>query len=210
MSPTPVPCPAFNYEKYPKADALLSARVSVLLKNIASATFDASASCADTRAVHGSLFADLTPPEQPYYAGHYRGEYFECLEHYPITFSGKLGCDPPLVGNMMLQIRARVRSGLRMIEQGSSSWSEKSLAINLVEFTAEVFWRFLNVHPYANGNGHIARFIVCAFMIPYGYLPGQWTIHPRPIDDHAYVSAIRAYDQGNRIELVKLVAQWFT
>jgi hypothetical protein len=39
---------------------------------------------------------------------------------------------------------------------------------------------FLRIHPFANGNGHVARLMVTAILGRYGYWPRRWTIDPNP------------------------------
>jgi Fic family protein len=59
-----------------------------------------------------------------------------------------------------------------------------------------VFEVFLRIHPYANGNGHAARFLIWCLLSRYGYWPKGWPIEPRP-PDPPYTHLISEYRNGN-------------
>ena len=66
-----------------------------------------------------------------------------------------------------------------------------------VAAASRVFVTFLEIHPYANGNGHAARFFLTAFLGRYGYWLKSFPIEPRP-PDPPYTDLIKAYRSGNR------------
>jgi Fic family protein len=63
-----------------------------------------------------------------------------------------------------------------------------------------VFELFLRIHPYANGNGHAARFCTWAILGAFGYWPERWPIEPRP-PDPPYTQLLVDYRNGNRVPL---------
>jgi len=73
----------------------------------------------DTRTSHGQMFSGLTPSPCPYFAGHYRGERFRCLEFYEVKIHGdpRVGVPPervaPDVSNLADNI---VRAGLSALK----------------------------------------------------------------------------------------------
>ena len=72
---------------------------------------------------------------------------------------------------------------------------------------AEAFVPFLQVHPYANGNGHIARFITVALMQRAGFQSNDWTIHPRPAPDDMYREYLEDGDRGDYESLARRLAR---
>jgi len=54
---------------------------------------------------------------------------------------------------------------------------EQKLAYAVI-FACSIFVTFLQIHPYANGNGHAARLVVWAILGRYGYWPKSWPIEP--------------------------------
>jgi Fic family protein len=65
-----------------------------------------------------------------------------------------------------------------------------------VKFACQVFVAILTIHPFANGNGHIARSLLWAILIHFGYAVPAWTIDPRPPFSE-YASMIEAHRRGN-------------
>jgi hypothetical protein len=61
-----------------------------------------------------------------------------------------------------------------------SRLSSEDMLLRCVAVAARAFQEFLTVHPYADGNGHMGRFIVWVVLMRYGYRPTRWTIEPRP------------------------------
>jgi fido (protein-threonine AMPylation protein) len=68
---------------------------------------------------------------------------------------------------------------------------------------------FLRIHPYANGNGHMARAIVIALLARYNYRVRNWTVDPRPDYPVPYVRMILAQRSGDPFtcpaEILKLM-----
>jgi len=74
----------------------------------------------------------------------------------------------------------------------------------VVVFACRVFVEFLTIHPYADGNGHAARFVIWSLLGRYGYWPRRWTVDPRP-PDPPYGTMIAEYRGGNPEPLEKYV-----
>ena len=87
----------------------------------------------------------------------------------------------------------------------NETWLSKSeKVIRIVRVACDIFVYFLEIHPYANGNGHMARFILTAILGRYGLWLSKWTIEARPADP-PYSGAIKSYRDGNRINLERFV-----
>jgi hypothetical protein len=65
-----------------------------------------------------------------------------------------------------------------------------------VKFACQAFVAILTIHPFANGNGHVARSLLWAILIHFGYAVPAWTIDPRPPFPE-YASMIAAHRRGN-------------
>lgn len=202
------PCPDFGYAKHPLALWLLRRRNKHVLKSLATGRLEPIGAASDTRTTHEFFFRLLTPRGYEYYAGHYRGENFPCLEMCQVGFGMMLACDARQVDVQMNILRTKIRTGLRIIASRSRSWSQTTLAANLARFSAEIFASFISIHPYKDGNGHMGRFIVCAAFIPHGHYPQRWTIDPRPTVPH--LPAIRSAIQGNPVPLMNLIISCFS
>ena len=74
-----------------------------------------------------------------------------------------------------------IRAGIIALDANTAIDQRQQLRY-IVAFASRVFVAFLTTHPYANGNGHIARLIVWCIMGRYGYWPRRWTVEPRPPD----------------------------
>lgn len=70
-----------------------------------------------------------------------------------------------------------------------------------VKLLALYLQQFLTIHPFANGNGHMGRFLVMLQIIRHGYSLGAW-----PLDDSPqYGDAISAHRDGNDVHLRLLI-----
>ena len=140
----------------------------------------------DSRSVHHHMFHRLTPPAHPYYAGHYRGENFPCLFDYQVmipadplvgTHYATVDAAVALFGQDLLAAAAALDASFALPDARLSQESKLYFAVVVA---ARAFQEFLTIHPYANGNGHMARFLVWLLLGRYGYWPRSWTIDPQP------------------------------
>jgi len=198
----PIGCPDWEYKNHPNyVPGDILSRVIGIVHDLRRGRTDSSHLASDTRPTHTRMFHDLSPQGHEYYVGHYRGENFRCLQYYTVGIMGdpSVGLDPTLVTGRMGQFERLVRGGLAALDQASQlprvqvSGQQKLLCA--LAFACRVFELFLRIHPYANGNGHMARFIVWAILGRYGYWPYRWPIEPRP-SDPPYTDLIKRYRAG--------------
>ncbi|HUW40609.1 MAG TPA: Fic family protein [Rectinemataceae bacterium] len=169
-------------------------------------TIDLPSAASDTRPFHERIFQSLTPPGSAYFAGHYRGEPYPNLMYYNVQFGGRTGVYCTDVPQVMENLRQVLEQWFPMLEILSQYQDPTIFLFNLIEYAADAFFRFTTIHPYANGNGHIGRFIVWAFLLRFRFRPINWTIDPRPYTpSDIYIQAILAYGFGNKRPLIDLI-----
>ena len=204
----PSDCPPWEYESHPLRPEL-AATTAELLKGLrrSGAT---RAAAKDTRPVHWRLFRRLTPPGVAYYAGHYRGEEYRCLKTYEVTIpaDARVGTPAARVLGSVSQLSAAIERLLAALDSGTAvpkaQLPEADRLLCVVAVASRVFVELLTIHPYANGNGHAARFCVWTILGRYGYWPNRWPIDPRP-PDPPYSELIVRYRNGEREPLERFI-----
>ena len=178
-----VGCPEFEYDGHPNRNAL-TGRSATLIAELRKGAVETLAAACDTRTTHERLFQGLTPVGYEYYAGHYRGEDYTCLRDYEVRIPGDplVGDPPNAVAFHLQQLSEIITTGLGALDSASQDprIPDHHKLYYVVAFMCRVFVEFLRIHPYANGNGHAARFISWAILGRYAYWPNAWPIEPRP------------------------------
>lgn len=205
-------CPNWEYLRHPKRKIILKRKTIDILVQLRTQKLNAILSSQDSRLIHEYLFSELTPPGYDYFAGHYRGEAFKCLKNYKVCIKGdwNVGLAPQFVSVRMRQLAEMITQGIEALDIAHdlphSKLSQIDKLLNTVVFVCMVFEKVLQVHPYANGNGHAARFIVWAILGRYGYWPKRFPIEPRPSDSD-YIHSIIEYRKGNKALLESYLLQ---
>jgi len=138
---------------------------------------------ADPRDVHRQLFCMVAPPNQPEYAGSYRGTPGTSLEGRPVTLVSQIGQEPQL-----LQIPALVMGDMTgFYNRWVNEYFRDVASLNrtdVIRRVSKIFYAFGRIHPFLDGNGHVQRLIFAACMFERAdmQLLPSWTIHPRPYD----------------------------
>jgi fido (protein-threonine AMPylation protein) len=188
----PHDCPSWEYDSIAGAREIIRERAIRLLLRLRATTDECSAVASETRNSHAELFAQLTPSKHDYYAGHFRGEAYRCLLHYRVQVASDplVGTNPEDVIGEMTQLNTYVIEAISALDAFvSTGRSRVAKLIRVVQVAARVFVQFLTIHPYANGNGHAGRLIVCALLGRYGFWMKRWDVEPRPVDP-PYTQAI--------------------
>jgi len=76
----------------------------------------------------------------------------------------------------------------------------------LVKILAEGLAAFLLIHPYANGNGHMARLMVWILALAHGHTPYTWPVDERP---PGWVPYLKQHRVGNVTPLENLILDSF-
>lgn len=163
----PADCPSWEYADHPRRASVLRSEIPKILAELRNGVVKTEDVAADNRPVHARIFLQLTPSGFQYYAGHFRGENHRCLKFCPVYVSSDLrvGFPPQTVLSAMNAFFYRVRIALAKID----ALETDSLAqfTHAVRLACHLFESFLRIHPYVNGNGHIARLIVWAVLGRY-------------------------------------------
>lgn len=202
----PLDCPPWEYRDHANSSRMIQDKLQQLLVRLRNARGGTLGFIADARRLHRHLFSDLTPEGYGYYAGNYRGSDPRCLKYRPVVVRGdpRVGYPAEDVGLEMKQLGDCLRSGISGLDEGfalpNAKLPPQTKLHFLVVFASRMFVQFLTIHPYVNGNGHIARLMVWAVLGRYGYWPKRWPIEPRT-EDPQYVETIRAYRSGHPQQL---------
>ena len=208
----PPDCPKWEYDNHPQREPILKTEIKSLLLDLRKRNIDSVHTAADTRVIHKRLFCNLTPPDASYYAGHYRGEEFSCLKFNKVGIRGdpRVGYAPHLVPGHMMDLFRVIRASMVGLDSGfllpHSQLPMRDKILYAVIAVCKVFEQFLRIHPYVNGNGHAARFIIWAMLGRYGIWPIRFPVDPRP-SDPPYTDCITAYRRGDPQPLERFVFQ---
>lgn len=209
--PIDTDCPAWEYSGIDGVKTVLLARAQSILQAIRGAdSLGLEALAKDTRKAHKFCFANLTPSQCPYYAGNYRGQNYLCLRDYGVVIKAD-----PRVGHaaetVPIEMQEFASSIDEMFRQLNLMWpaNEKLFPkewkiYRAVELAAAAFVYFLEIHPYANGNGHMARMLLIAILARFELHLARWPIEPRP-PDPPYSDLIKEYRNGTRSGLEQFI-----
>jgi fido (protein-threonine AMPylation protein) len=206
-------CPDWHYEQTEGARDTLRDAAHALLLELRDGQLDVPAVAADTRPIHKRLFQALAPKGHAYYAGNYRGSQIPCLKRYRVWIpsDSMVGEPPATVSPRMDELRHIIDAEIAALdkskaEHDSGARSRAALMVNVAQVCARLFEHFLRIHPYVDGNGHSARFIVTALFSRYGFWTSQWTVEPRP-PLPGYAEVIALYRRGNRGPLERMLLE---
>jgi len=208
----PPGCPQWEYGAHPDKDTLLGAAQLLLHQDIQSGRLPTEVTVRDSRPIHSRLFRDLAPPGHEYYAGNYRGSHQKCLRKYEVkivdSITGKVVDD--LVGTSPEKVSVEVAKFGSVISKAADDLQKITFAsdsdriIAVVKIACQAFVGFLTVHPFFDGNGHVARALLFVILRPFGYAPLNWTIDPRP-PFPTYNDMIYKHRRGEKAPLEQFV-----
>lgn len=201
------PCPAWEYTAVAGHQRVLSEHYLETLKFLKQNAGDSQDDCLDTTDLHGAYFKDLVPNGFEYYAGNYRGSRFKCLRNRGVKVEAdpRVGTAPREVASAMAGLARQIETAIDKLDRLRGPKEEHLL--ETITTVCEVHVAFLTVHPYLNGNGHMARFILVALLGRYGYWPARFPIEPKP--SGPYYETLNPYRDGNAEPLLEFVLDCF-
>jgi hypothetical protein len=212
MDMHPADCPKWEYDTHPNKNSILQQVLKATLIQLRNGDLDTQTLAADTRSIHFRFFCNLVPSDCSYYAGHYRGEDFRCLKYNQVGIQSdtRVGFPPHQIQGCMNELTDIVKEAVAALDEGmqipNAQLSLKDKIVYIVAATCRIFELFLRIHPYVNGNGHMARFCIWSLLGRYELWPVSWPIDPRP-NDPPYTDLIVSYRNGNRLPLEKFIIQ---
>lgn len=155
----------WEYEDHAEAHSVAEMCLSIL-KNLQSNISGMEAVMEETRPYHQAMFERVTPAGRQYLAGNYRGAAYPQLVDRPVYIYGFECGHFSQIDHLMQDFHQRLIADVQRIrhyfKQSSLDVAQKIVVFS--QFVSHFFVRFLSIHPYANGNGHISRLLVwCIF-----------------------------------------------
>ena len=205
-----MPAQGWNYEDYPQHQTLLPKRERGVLFRLMMGAVDHIGTCKDTRPIHREFFSGLTPADKPHFAGRYRGENYPYLKHYEVSVGSdpRVGVPAEYVFSSLAGFSEDIDLAhsimLRAKELPEAHLAKEDRMMYLVTFLCKLLVEFLRIHPYADGNGHIARYLVFAFLGANGVWPKSWPLNKRP-PDPPYSKLISDYRDGQKAGLERFL-----
>lgn len=127
------------------------------------------------------------PSDAPYYAGHFRGEPYKCLEYCNVGVGQdkRVGVNASLVRTRHADMISKISIAISQIEDVVANSEEdpvsnEELLQMVVPLAANFLQLFLTLHPYVNGNGHMGRAIVWVLFARFGIWPQSWPLDTSP------------------------------
>ena len=151
----------------------------------------------DIKTWHGRIFKKVVPLF--YYAGNYRADDLTkpCLQ-MDVAVDGSPGAPFQRVPDLMRQFSSDLSSSVsktsRYISSGSVSPTQRTRAVFML--VAFAVGRFLQIHPFRNGNGRMSRLLGNYLLHRFDYP----LLHPHPYDHpvgREYDVAAEACMQGD-------------
>lgn len=195
-------CSNWDYVKHPNV-ATVGACCTALIAGLRQNPAGLSPFLADTRPAHHQMFEGVVPAACAHLAGNYRGADFPALKNYRVTIAGEEGMIPAAVALAMDLMHADLQRDLASIDAARSqpNADQHSLDLLLVEFLSLHMVKFLTIHPYANGNGHIGRLLMWIGLGRSGLWPKSWNLNARP----GWDELIARHRRGQTKPLIKFV-----
>lgn len=191
----------FDYSD-PKNNMLLFSRSKSLLKELLDLSEVDTNRISDTRSTHFFLFNGIAITGFEKCVGNYRTTMGDPVLNRNVSFGAHNGAPPDEVSYRIAELRTKIRTQYRMLKNHNFD-SEELFLFQLIKYAANIIYDFIMIHPYCDGNGHISRYLLLAIVMPEGYFPDRWRIHPRPIGE--YIEAMKASNSTDQGELIKLI-----
>lgn len=203
----PRDCPEWEYKDHPDCRNLLPSLCEDMLNYLRNNRLLTMSLACETRPSHRAMFEKLTPPGYKYFAGNYRGSTYRCLKCYAVGVGAdpRVGHPPDGVHTAMKLLAKEIGTELQVLDivhdLPASHFDPDSRLLSVVLIACRILERFLTIHPYANGNGHMGRLVVWAIFWRYNYWPRGWPLNRSP----KYSALLSQYRDGMREPLEQFV-----
>jgi fido (protein-threonine AMPylation protein) len=200
-----LPCPEWTAEDSGKLPDIAQAASSIVNFIVRQSLKRYILGHGDLKVWHRELFNKVVPVR--YYAGNYRGIHAgrPCLD-FQVRVGPNLGTPPDKVEEEMkkfsVELETNTRATDEFVDRGAPPISRLQAAAHLAAFAGG---SVIQIHPFLNGNGRVARFTMNFFL--YRYLGKMYlTLNRPPEYDYAQASAVAMAD-GNFTLLYQYLLQ---
>lgn len=139
-----------------------------------------------TRQIHRILFTDFVPLDQ--YAGNFRGDLASLCLAINVKVGNTAGEDFSRVNIEMERLFKFYGDALRDLELQWQRIPPEQRSPLLAVIIAQFIGRFIQIHPFVNGNGRTSRLLWLSALNRYG-VPRHATITDRPGPPYGQVMA---------------------
>jgi hypothetical protein len=151
------------------------------------------------RGWHRAIYAGVKVPH-PDYIGNVRDSdpSLPCLVDYEVTVGGIDGTparDVPIALNAFASAAAASTSAIDIDVPIGSVPADPGVVAGIIQLAATMHGKWIQIHPFANGNGRTARLWANWIAVRYG-LPAFVRVKPRP-DDVLFAGAARLSMHGD-------------
>lgn len=195
----------WEYEYHPEAHSVSDACL-IMLQNLQNNKLEMEDVMRETRPYHKVMFERVTPFGREYLAGNYRGASYPQLVDRPVYIYGFSCAHFSQVEDSMRDFHQKLNADIQRISQylKQSKLDAAQKIVAFSQFVSHYFVRFLSIHPYANGNGHISRLLVWCIFNFKSIKCSFWSVPDRNLNPpDQYVGDFRL---GNKSPLVKAFA----
>ena len=165
----------------------LSSNLSQILKQLVdSAEHRAMPTVRMARLWHIAMMQGLEAPD-PRYIGSFRGE--KGLERVQVRIGHHYGAPAEQINQELDGFIKKLQQAITLLDDTVAPGyppDTPELVADIIDLCAWVHAEWVRIHPFANGNGRIARFWANYIALRYG-LPPFVTTRPRP--NHGYATA---------------------
>jgi Fic family protein len=146
---------------------------------------------ADTRDWHRMMMHGLDVPK-PEYVGHFRGE--PGVERVNVRIGRRYGTPSHHVAAALAEFEHTLQTAAAVLDEEINSGQIPSgdQFDAIIDLCAWVHAEWARIHPFANGNGRIARLWANYVAMRYG-LPAFVTLRPRPDSPYDEIAAEAMY-----------------
>jgi Fic family protein len=182
-------------EDPPGSQATISANIAALWPSIADdAATRPTPTIARAQEWHRSIYRGIALPV-PYYSGEIRDSdpRFPELYGYEVSVGGRLGVISAHVPDELEMLEQRLQKVCRRLDSAIPTEEKPASEADLravIVFCANAHGEWVRIHPFANGNGRVARVWANWLALRYG-LPPFVRIKPRP-EGAGYETAVAA------------------
>lgn len=182
----------WEYENHPASFDVVK-KTGDLINELALDAVRLEGTFKDTRPHHRFIFLTVATGEHQWCAGNYRGARLPYLAlcEAGLYSQGKLvqACvHPSAVARRMSNFHEKLVSELDRLKKVAKAQqlAPAKMLVAVANLVGTFFANFLEIHPYANGNGHISRILVWCLFRVFGINSKFWNVvhrNARPEDE---------------------------